>query len=116
MSAIGALQVVTLHTQVLTHGHQRGGIARGNIDIGHIPVGGFGAAETGAQEGDPSKTPPSPEFSDGWQLGQPDMVIEMPPGYTLPADGKDVYRNFVLPVQLDRDRFVRARQARRGLI
>jgi hypothetical protein len=32
---------------------------------------------------------------DGRQLGQPDLVIELPQPYTLRAEGADVFRNFV---------------------
>ena len=29
---------------------------------------------------------------------KPDLVVEIPQAYTLPAAGKDVYRNFVFPM------------------
>ena len=48
-------------------------------------------------EGDPADLPPPPEWPQGWQLGEPDLVIRMPQVYTLPADGPDVVRNFVIP-------------------
>src|SRR5215208_613101 len=41
-----------------------------------------------------------PQFVDGWQLGKPDLVAQMPGTYVLPADGKDVYRNFVVPLEV----------------
>ena len=62
----------------------------------------------GMHEGDPSDLPALPQFANGWQLGQPDLVIEMPEAYTLPAEGKDVYRNFVIPIPIDGPRFVDA--------
>lgn len=61
----------------------------------------------GAPEGNPSDLPALPKWTEGWQLGQPDLVVEMPQPYTLPADGKDIYRNFVIPIPLDRTRFVK---------
>ena len=33
--------------------------------------------EAGAPEGDPSDLPPPPQFTDGWQLGQPDYVFQL---------------------------------------
>jgi hypothetical protein len=51
-------------------------------------------------EGDVSKLPVLPEFTDGWQLGEPDLVVHMDQGYTLYAEGRDVYRNFVIPLNL----------------
>ncbi len=51
----------------------------------------------GAVEGDPANLGELPSFNDGWQLGEPDLVVEMPEKFTLaPGDG-DVFRNFVIP-------------------
>ena len=50
----------------------------------------------GAVEGDPADLRKLPSFNDGWQLGEPDLVVEMPEKFTLaPGDG-DVFRNFVI--------------------
>jgi hypothetical protein len=65
-------------------------------------------AADGAPEGDPAKLPPLPKFTDGWQLGPPDLVVTMTEAYDVPERGPDVYRNFVLPLNLDRDVWVRA--------
>ena len=59
-------------------------------------------------QGDPARLPPAPAFTDGWQLGVPDLILEMPQAYTVPANGRDVYRNFVLPLKLSEDKWVRA--------
>ena len=54
--------------------------------------------KAGMPRGDAAKTPKPPQFpADGWRLGQPDLVIEMPVGFDLPASGPDVFRNFVIP-------------------
>jgi len=64
--------------------------------------------EEGSAEGVAADLPPLPKWTDGWQLGTPDLVAEMPVAYTLPAAGRDVYRNFVIPLSLTTRRFVRA--------
>ena len=64
--------------------------------------------ESGAPEGSSADLPKTPEFADGWQLGRPDLIVEMPRAYTLAAEGKDVYRNFVVPVSLPARRYIRA--------
>ena len=47
--------------------------------------------------------PKLPAFpADGWRLGQPDLILEMPAGFDLPASGPDVFRNFVIPTQAHR--------------
>jgi mono/diheme cytochrome c family protein len=62
----------------------------------------------GAPEGDPRNTPPAPQWPSGWLEGTPDLVVTMPKPYQLGAQGADVYRQFVIPLPLDRDRLVRA--------
>lgn len=64
--------------------------------------------DQGAAEGAGFTTPPAPKFSEGWQLGQPDLVIKATQAYTLPAGGSDVFRNFVIPVPVSSPRYVRA--------
>jgi len=65
-------------------------------------------SDEGAPEGNPADLPAMPQWAEGWQLGQPDLVVTMPKPYALQADGKDVYRNFVVPIPLDKARYVRA--------
>jgi len=64
--------------------------------------------EGGMVEGSAVDLPPVPVFPDGWQLGPPDLVVEMPEAYKLAAEGRDLYRNFVIPAPLKEARFVRA--------
>ena len=61
-----------------------------------------------APRGDASAEPKAPTYPDGWRLGEPDLVLDTGEAYTLPADGKDVYRNFVITVPAGPMRFVRA--------
>lgn len=68
--------------------------------------------ETGAPEGDPAKTPALPKFAAGWRLGKPDLVVQMSEAFTVPADGPDIYRNFVVPLNLDADKWVTAIEIR----
>jgi hypothetical protein len=62
----------------------------------------------GMPQGDVSKMPKMPEFEEGWHLGKPDLILEMPVAFTLPASGPDVFRNFVIPTGLTEDKWVRA--------
>ena len=62
----------------------------------------------GALEGDPARLPALPRFTEGWQLGPPDLTVTMSEAFEVPARGPDVYRNFVVPLNLDRDTWVRA--------
>ena len=64
--------------------------------------------EQGAKEGDASDRPAPPSFAGGWQLGRPDLVLELPRAYALKPDQRDTFRNFVIPVSLSDTRYVRA--------
>jgi mono/diheme cytochrome c family protein len=61
----------------------------------------------GMPEGDGPKPEP-PKFNSGWLLGEPDLVVEMPEGYRVPADGPDIYRNIAVPLGLTEDKWVTA--------
>jgi tetratricopeptide (TPR) repeat protein len=65
-------------------------------------------AAEGCREGNPSDLPPRPEFPRGWKLGPPDLVLTISEPYSLSADGKDIYRKFVLPVPITERKYVRA--------
>ncbi len=68
----------------------------------------------GLTEGSPAMAPPAPLFTPGWQLGPPDLIVTAAQPYSLPADGRDVFWNFVLRAPVDRTRFVRAIEIRPG--
>lgn len=70
-------------------------------------------AAAGAPEGDGSVTPP--QFTAGWQLGPPDLIVEAPSSYNVPASGPDVYWNFILSPDLKTPRYVRAIEIRPGV-
>ena len=62
----------------------------------------------GMPQGNPGRMPPLPQFTEGWHLGKPDLILEMPVAYTVPAGGPDIYRNFAIPTGLTEDKWVRA--------
>ena len=63
--------------------------------------------EDGLVEGDPAQLPAPPSSNGQWQLGTPDLIVETAP-YTLRPSSDDVYRNFVLPVEISTTRYIRA--------
>ncbi len=65
-------------------------------------------AVEGAPEGDPTRLPPVPTYHEGWQLGEPDLVVKMPRPYMLRASGPDVFRNFVFALPITSTRYVSA--------
>src|SRR6266571_1024963 len=61
----------------------------------------------GAPEGNPADLPAPLDFSSGWTLGAPDLVLSYSQAYTPPAEG-DMYRCFPLPTNIDVRKFVSA--------
>ena len=65
-------------------------------------------------EGDAKDLPPAPQFKTGWQLGEPDLIVSMPQAFTVPAEGRDIYRNFVIPLEIPAGKYIRAVEYRPG--
>jgi mono/diheme cytochrome c family protein len=68
----------------------------------------------GAIEGALADLPAPPTWSGDWQLGEPDLVVTMPEPYLLKAEGRDVYRNFVIRAPLAATRYVKGVELRPG--
>src|ERR1041384_6589989 len=68
----------------------------------------------GAQEGNPKDLPPPPKLASGWQIGEPDVVFQMPAEYTVPAEGAVPYQYFRVPTNFKEDRYITAMEARAG--
>lgn len=71
-------------------------------------------ADHGAPEGDPNQKPILPKFPDGWLGGQPDQVFKMTKAFTVPAEGADVFRCFVIPTNTTDDTYVKMTEFRPG--
>ena len=56
-------------------------------------------ASGGAPEGNPADLPPPPPHQSA-RLAHPDLVVRMAKAFTVPAEGPDLYRCFVLPLNL----------------
>lgn len=61
----------------------------------------------GAPEGEEVTSSTTREWPEGWQIREPDLVIEMKEAFEVPAGGPDVYRNFVIPIPIEESKFVR---------
>jgi len=62
----------------------------------------------GAVEGKAADLPPLPKWPEGWELGKPDLIVTLPSDHLLAPDGKDVYRNFLVPIPGNNRRYVKA--------
>jgi tetratricopeptide (TPR) repeat protein/mono/diheme cytochrome c family protein len=66
----------------------------------------------GAPEGE--NPPAAPPFTEGWQMGTPDLVIDAPQPASVPDSGPDVYWNFIFTPNVPKTRYVRAIEIRPG--
>ncbi len=69
--------------------------------------------EEGAPEGS-GPAPSEPQFAEGWQLGQPDLIVAAREPYHVPGNGKDVFWNFILTPPVTSTRWVKAIEIKPG--
>jgi len=68
----------------------------------------------GAVEGNPRDLPAVPRFTDGWQIGQPDVVLSMTDEFSVPAEGTVSYQYFFVPTGFTEDKWIQAAEVRPG--
>jgi hypothetical protein len=71
-------------------------------------------ADSGALEGDVKDAPAPKQFHTGWNIGPPDLVLEMPKAYVVPARGTIDYTYYVIPTGFKEDKWVRFAEVRPG--
>ena len=72
-------------------------------------------AEQGAPRGAEAQAVPPPQWpSPDWLMGPPDLVIEMTEAFEVPAGGEDIYRYFVIPVEILQDHHIVGLEFRPG--
>jgi hypothetical protein len=69
-------------------------------------------AEAGAPSGDPRDAPPPRPWTPGWNIADPDAVLEMPKAVAIPATGDVEYTYEIVPTHLAEDRWVRMSELR----
>lgn len=70
--------------------------------------------EADEPQGDARDLPALPKFSEGWQLGKPDVILQAAKPYELSAGGTDRYWNFVFRAPFAKTRWIRAVEIRPG--
>jgi hypothetical protein len=71
-------------------------------------------AESGAPEGNAKDAKPNPTFATGWRIPQPDLVIQLPEPYPIPASGTIDYVYTIVPTGLTEDRWIQFAEPRPG--
>ncbi len=70
--------------------------------------------EQGAPLGDPKALPPPRTFPEGWAIGTPDVVFELPEPQTIAAQGTLPYLYLRVPTHFQEDKWVQAAEAQPG--
>jgi hypothetical protein len=60
----------------------------------------------GTKEGDVKDAPAPRKFVEGWNIGKPDLVLQMPTAFDVPATGKIDYQYVIIPTGLTQDTWV----------
>jgi hypothetical protein len=68
--------------------------------------------DAGAPEGNPKDAPAPRTFVEGWNIGKPDLVLEMPTAFSVPAKGTIEYQYIIVPTHLTEDRWVQSVEVR----
>jgi hypothetical protein len=69
-------------------------------------------ADGGAPEGDPKQTGALPRFETGWNIGKPDVLIDIGRDFEVPAQGTVDYQYFSVPTNFTEDKWVEAAEIR----
>lgn len=69
---------------------------------------------SGAPRGNASKEPKTPKFASEWRLGRPDHLLQQERPFKMPAEGPDIYRNFVVKTDFKEPTWIRAMDVRPG--
>jgi hypothetical protein len=70
-------------------------------------------SDAGAPAGNPKDAPPARHFEDGWNI-KPDVIVEMPKPFELPATGTINYKYIVVKTNFKEDMWVVAAEMRPG--
>src|SRR5271166_5613482 len=66
----------------------------------------------GAKAGNPKDAPEPRKFAEGWTIGEPDQVFQMPVAIDVPATGVVDYTYVVIPTGFTEDKWVQFAEAR----
>ena len=69
-------------------------------------------ADSGAKPGNAGDAPAPLKFVEGWAIGKPDVVLEMPQAFNIPASGTIDYQYILVPTNFAEDRYVQMAEAR----
>lgn len=69
-------------------------------------------AEASAPEGDSRDAPPPANFTEGWNIPQPDLIVSMAKPVSIPAEGDVEYTYEIVPTNFAEDRWIQMSEIR----
>src|SRR6204780_105541 len=91
------------------YGHFANDRRLGDADVSKIAAW----VDAGAPEGDAKDKPAPAQWTEGWNI-KPDVIVEMPKPYAVPATGVIEYTYFVVPAPFKKDTWVLDGEVRPG--
>jgi len=70
--------------------------------------------DAGCPKGDPKNAVAAVQWTEGWQIGEPDLIVETPRVFRVPAEGSIPYQYTKVRLPLEEDRWVQAMEIRAG--
>jgi peroxiredoxin/mono/diheme cytochrome c family protein len=67
--------------------------------------------DQGTPLGDVKEVPPARTYPEGWAIGKPDVVFEIPEPYYVPPQGTVAYVHFLIPTNFAEDKWIQAAEA-----
>ena len=71
-------------------------------------------ADSGAREGDPNDARKPLRFTEGWRIGVPDVIFELPKPFDVPSTGTVPYQYIRVPTGFTEDKWVEAVEVQAG--
>ena len=92
------------------YGHFANDRTLAKVDIDTL----VGWVEAGAPAGNSKDGPKPVEFTENWNIGKPDVILEMPAEFQVPASGTIEYQHFIVPTGFTEDKWVQVVELRPG--
>jgi mono/diheme cytochrome c family protein len=68
----------------------------------------------GMERGNQADLPAERTYADGWTIGKPDVIFDLPEEYSVPAEGVVDYQYFITKTNFKEDVWIQAAEARPG--
>jgi Copper type II ascorbate-dependent monooxygenase, C-terminal domain len=97
-----------------SYGHFANDNSLTDAQIAALTAWAAAGAPAGRPNDAPKDTPPPRQWTTGWNIPQPDLIVKMPKPVKIPAEGEIEYTYEIVPTQFTEDRWVQISEFRPG--